>query len=344
MHVAGLHRITLSDGASRLVWAIPRGQILPRAGGPTWDLDADATEPSKLRFRWADVVASLADWLDSYAPPLLVNHGAELTGAESFGMVTGLREVTEADARTAGVDQAGDALYLTIEPRADIVDLFDAGGLPYTSPGLRADYTDDEGRHWPIILRELSFTADPRQKRRQVPTTAAASLAAALLSEVGMDPEIEIKTEVEGDPLKALADVVAALAARVEALEAAKMADVPPVDPAADMSETASLRREIAQLRVSAEVAADLSERGIAPATTSDWVALRVDDPARYKRVIGGIVKSAPRLKTGPATSAIPAAANLSEADSFRARVMAIKARDNCTLEAATVKARQETT
>lgn len=297
MHVAGLHRITLSDGASRLVWAIPRGQILPRAGGPTWDLDADATEPGKLRFKWADVVASLTDWLAAYAPPLLVNHGAELTGAESFGMVTGLREVAEADARAAGVDQAGDALYLTIEPRADIVSLFDAGGLPYTSPGLRADYTDDEGRHWPIILRELSFTADPRQKRRQVPTTAAASLAAALLSEVGMPPEteVEIKTEPEGDPLAALAAVVADIAKRLEALEAAKMADAPPVEPVADMSESDTLRRELATLKAERDVDALLSDRELAPAARAHLIGLHA---AGHASAVKAIVASAPKRGT----------------------------------------------
>lgn len=319
MHIAGLHSITLSDGARRLVWALPRGAFLPRAGGPTWDLDADATEPAKFRFRWADAVASLRDWLAGYAPPVLVDHRATLPGAEAFGVVTGVYEVTEAEARAAGVEQAGDALYLTIEPRADIAELFDAGGLPYTSPCLRADYTDDEGRHWPIILRELSFTNDPRQKRRQVPTTAAAPLAAALLSEV---PVEEAEIEVKADPVAALSAIVEDLVARVVALESAKMADAPPAaEPVAEMSETAQLRRQLATLTAERDVDALLSDRELAPGARAHLIGLHA---AGHAAAVKAIVAAAPKRGTTLTRAPLAGTAELSDATpEQRARALA---------------------
>jgi len=141
-----------------------------------------------------------------------------------------------------------------------------------------------------------------------------------------------------------LAEALAALTQRVADVEA-RFADAtePAAEaPTAEMSETAALRREIAQLKATNEVTADLSERGISASTIGDWLALRVDDPARYRRVMTGIAKTAPRLKTAPAAVAPAASADMTDGSDLRTRALAIKARDNCTLEAAVVTARKE--
>jgi hypothetical protein len=200
---AGVYAL-LSDGAEsrRIAWALPRGTFVD-GRKQLWDLDADVDDPATRRFTWATVVDSISRFLDGHRVPLKIEHGQLddlyaaageaiptddplLREALAYGMVVGAEAVDAKTAASYGVKADGEALYLLLDPIPVVRTLLDAGMLPYTSPGLLAGYTDDEGQYFPLILRELSFTLTPRQTRRQISTLAVASLAAALLSEASM--------------------------------------------------------------------------------------------------------------------------------------------------------------
>lgn len=349
MRLAGLYSLTLSDGARRLVWALPRAAFVPRSDGPTWDLDAEVTDPPRMRFRWRDVVDSLTRWCAAYQVPIALEHGAvgtpvgELAEVASYGVVTGAVEVLAADAAERGVpEQTVDALYLTIEPTPALVDLIDAGQLPYTSPGLRAAYVDETGEAWPLILRELSFTRDPRQKRRQIPTTRAAQVGAALLSEVAM-PETEIEITAEGAPtLETLAKALADLTQRVADIEAKVTSEVAEVTDAAeavaevaDMSESASLRAELAKaqrtiatMRAESQADAMLADRDLAPGARPAIVALLAEGrEAQVKALLAAAPKRGTTLHRAPLAAAAPTV-NLSDPASVAQAARDLAARE----------------
>ena len=310
--------VTLADSTTVLLWALGRGTILPRIGGPVWDLDASDTEPGALRWRWEDAASSLAEWLDVYQPPIIVEHGLDLPTRDpdtqipiAYGHVTGVRIVTQEDAEAMGVEQVGDALYMTAEVDPAVAKLLEDGRLPYLSPGLRADYTDDSGRTWPLIVRELTLTLDPRQKTRQPMHATTRPLAAALLSETASMDETTETPDI-AETLKALAETVRSLSERLDALESAKMeepapdaeADMACDGDAAELSEIAQLRREVEQLRqerarIASEQAVDalLSEHALDAAARPALVALHMRDAG----AAAAIVKAAPKRGKGGA-------------------------------------------
>jgi hypothetical protein len=330
-----IYSMVLDEGQpSRLIWAIPRGKILPRKGGPTWDLDASETDPTSLRFRWEDVVDSLRRWLAVYQPPIIVDHGRTESGIpRSHGLVTGLVEVSAELAESLGVKQVGDAIYLSCEPNAELAEALERGDVPYASPGLSANYRDEDpdSEVWPIIVKELSLTLDPRQKKRQFPIASTAALSAALLSEEADDMADEMESENEGaamdvaETLKALAEGMLKITERLDKLEASMMEEPPPAEEpdAAELSEASEvgkLRKRIAELETAAKTAtstaavdAMLSERELAADARDPLIKLHMIDPT----AAAAIAKSAPKrgtsLKRAPAVGAPSLSAALSE-------------------------------
>jgi hypothetical protein len=238
---ARLYAVALSDAASdsdrRLVWALPRGKFRPSRYSPAvWDLDAETTDAKARRFTWADAVDSITRWLGTFQPPIKIEHGAIdglakpsddalLNEVATYGLVTGAREVDEATARAMGIEQDGDALHFEIAPVAEVARMMRDKQLPYTSPALLCGFIDDEGTEWPLIVRELSFTASPRLTTRQPPNASAqlserhhSAFDAITLSESDEMDEIEVKAP-EGDALAALTAAVAELAERLAAVE-----------------------------------------------------------------------------------------------------------------------------
>lgn len=328
-----IYSMVLDEGQpSRLIWAIPRGKILPRKGGPTWDLDASETDPTSLRFRWDDVVDSLRRWLKVYQPPIIVDHGRTESGIpRSHGLVTGLVEVSAELAESLGVKQVGDAIYLSCDPNAELAEALERGDVPYASPGLSANYRDEDpdSEVWPIIVKELSLTLDPRQKKRQFPIASTAALSAALLSEEDDEmPEDTAPAEMDmAETLKALAEGMLKITERLDKLEASMMEEPPPAeepeDDAAELSETsevAKLRKRVAELETAAKTAtataavdALLSERELGADARGPLIKLHMIDPA----AAAAIAKSAPKrgtsLKRAPAVGAPNLSAALSE-------------------------------
>lgn len=317
----GIYSIALSDAPRRLIWALPRGRVMVRERGPVWDLDADTTDPASLRWRWDDAVASLRDWLAEYRPPVIVEHGSDgptrdpETGIPlAFGHVVGAHVVTQADAAEYDVDLKSDAIFLEIEATERLAELLDARAVPYTSPGLRADYTDDEGQHWPLIVKELTLTLDPRQKRRQ-PTHAETAPLSALLSE---GYTMQDETPTEAPDLAEMVKALSALAERLTAVESkiAEMAEPDggsegePAEDSADMSESgevAALRQRVAELEAAAArakstaaVDALLSEREIAESARAALVSLHMRSPAEVEAICRAAPKRGTSLKRAP--------------------------------------------
>lgn len=330
MSTSRLLSVTLSERQA-LLWSLARGKLVPRKGGPTWDLDAAETDAASLRFRWDDVVSSLSEWLEVYEPPIIVEHGGDLptrdpeTGIPiAYGRVTGVKKVTQDEAESAGVPQPTDAIYSLAEVDPALADLLESGRVPYFSPGLSADYTDDEGRHWPLIVRELTLTLDPRQKKRQPAHVTTMPLAAALLSETETCMEETEETPDLGAALASLTEMVQTLAERVAALESL-MADtmeveaVTDVESDAELSETAALRKRVADLEAqiargksAAAVDALLSEHAVDASARDALIALHVSDA----KAVEAIVRAAPKRGAGTVKRA-PAAGpgvNLSDA------------------------------
>jgi hypothetical protein len=68
-----------------IAFVVPRGRIEVDGRGTVWDLDAEATDASALRFTWADASTSLVDWINSKRPPVLMEHGDGEHGTHVFG-------------------------------------------------------------------------------------------------------------------------------------------------------------------------------------------------------------------------------------------------------------------
>jgi hypothetical protein len=240
-------------------------------------------------------------------------------------------EVSADLAESLGVKQVGDAIYLSCDPNAELAEALERGDVPYASPGLSANYRDEDpdSEVWPIIVKELSLTLDPRQKKRQFPIASTAALSAALLSEEEDEmPEDTAPAEMDmAETLKALAEGMLKITERLDKLEASMMEEPPPAeeveDDAAELSETsevAKLRKRVAELETAAKTAtataavdALLSERELGADARGPLIKLHMIDPA----AAAAIAKSAPKrgtsLKRAPAVGAPNLSAALSE-------------------------------
>jgi len=342
--------VQLGDGEQRVVWALPRGQVVTRAQGPVWDLDADTTEPAALRWRWEDAVQSLRAWLAQYRPPIVFEHDhldrEPGQPVPARGHVVGLFTMTQQEAAGVGVDLRGapEAVFFVLEPDAETREMLDAGQLPYTSPALRADYEDAEGTTWPIVLVHHSFVRDPRQKRRQVPvhdlqTLQDANNYAARLSE-GVpysEPERQTMTDQEmqaqeapemgaADALGELAEMVRQLAERMDRIESAMqtaeaapdeaMQDAPTDEREAAMSELRAevqrLSDELVRRDATEAVRTVMSEREVGTEAAELLTDLRIADAGRFDAFVALLPKrSAPKV----ARVTGPASAALSDLD-----------------------------
>lgn len=342
--------VQLGDGQQRVVWALPRGQVVTRAQGPVWDLDADATEPAALRWRWEDAVQSLRAWLAQYRPPIVFEHDhldrEPGQPVPARGHVVGLFTMTQQEAAGVGVDLRGapEAVFFVLEPDAETREMLDAGQLPYTSPALRADYEDAEGTTWPIVLVHHSFVRDPRQKRRQVPvhdlqTLQDANNYAARLSE-GVpysepegpkmsDQEMQAQEAPEmgaADALGELAEMVRQLAERMDRIESAMqtaeaapdeaMEDAPTDEREAAMSELRAevqrLSDELVRRDATEAVRAVMSEREVGTEAAELLTDLRIADATRFDAFVALLPKrSAPKVSRVTG----PASAALSDLD-----------------------------
>lgn len=251
------------DGALRWVSLLPEGKI--HAHGTVWDLAAAKTDPDKLQFRFDDVVSSLEDWLQEFAPPIAVEHVKDGTAA---GYLRAIRVLSAGEAAKLGIKQpASRMIYGGLDVTSpEWAARFDAGEVPYISPNIRAGASTETDRRFPFGIGEVSFVTVPQIKTQQVPvaemrgvslsegnTMKFADMMGAYCNELGLD-----QAKVE----ELLKMVSAAAMAEAPKLEEASMEHeakkedeaVAEIDAEAPMSEVASLRAELQAVKRSAAV------------------------------------------------------------------------------------------
>ena len=156
------------DSGLRWVSLIPRGVI--NAHGMKWDFDAEETNPDELRFRWEDAVASVQNWLLSFAPPVAIEHDKNGTAA---GYLRKVVTLSQSEAAAHGIAQpVGEMLYGGLDLTSPKwAAAFDDGEIPYVSPNIRAWAGNelDEAPTYPFAIGEVSFVTIPQIKAQQVP-------------------------------------------------------------------------------------------------------------------------------------------------------------------------------
>jgi hypothetical protein len=261
------------DGSLRWVSLLPEGRI--NAHGTVWDLSADKTDADKLRFRFDDVVSSLEDWLQEFAPPIAVEHQKDGTAA---GYLRSIRVLTKEEAAKLGIKQPSPRMiYGGLDVTSpEWAARFDAGEVPYISPNIRASASTelDGGARFPFAIGEVSFVTVPQIKTQQVPVAAMrgvslseggpmkfADMMGAYCAELGLD-----QAKVE-ELLKMVSAAAMAEAPKLEEVSIeveAKKEDEEAVkaEEEAPMSEVASLRAEL--LRVKRAAASEKVKSAIA--------------------------------------------------------------------------------
>jgi len=248
------------DGSLRWVSLLPEGRI--NAHGTVWDLSADKTDADKLRFRFDDVVSSLEDWLQEFAPPIAVEHQKDGTAA---GYLRSIRVLTKEEAAKLGIKQPSPRMiYGGLDVTSpEWAARFDAGEVPYISPNIRASASTelDGGARFPFAIGEVSFVTVPQIKTQQVPVAAMrgvslseggpmkfADMMGAYCAELGLD-----QAKVE-ELLKMVSAAAMAEAPKLEEVSIeveAKKEDEEAVkaEEEAPMSEVASLRAELLRVK-----------------------------------------------------------------------------------------------
>jgi hypothetical protein len=269
------------DGSLRWVSLLPEGRI--NAHGTVWDLSADKTDADKLRFRFDDVVSSLEDWLQEFAPPIAVEHQKDGTAA---GYLRSIRVLTKEEAAKLGIKQPSPRMiYGGLDVTSpEWAARFDAGEVPYISPNIRASASTelDGGARFPFAIGEVSFVTVPQIKTQQVPVAAMrgvslseggamkfADMMGAYCAELGLD-----QAKVE-ELLKMVSAAAMAEAPKLEEVSIeveAKKEDEEAVkaEEEAPMSEIASLRAELQRVKRSAaseKVKSAIAGRKVSSAT-----------------------------------------------------------------------------
>ena len=161
--------VSLADDSDlRWVSLIPEGVI--NAHGTQWRFDADETDAANLRFNFDDAVASLAAWLDEFAPAIAIEHDKTGTAA---GYLRKIRVLSADDAAKLGIRQTVPRMiYGGLDITSDKWrNAFDGGEIPYVSPNIRAlsgTERDAEPRY-PFAIGEVSFVTIPQIKSQQIP-------------------------------------------------------------------------------------------------------------------------------------------------------------------------------
>lgn len=249
------------DGALRWVSLLPEGKI--HAHGTVWDLAAAKTDPDKLQFRFDDVVSSLEEWLQEFAPPIAVEHVKDGTAA---GYLRAIRVLSAGEAAKLGIKQpASRMIYGGLDVTSpEWAARFDAGEVPYISPNIRAGATTETDRRFPFGIGEVSFVTVPQIKTQQVPvaemrgvslsegnTMKFADMMGAYCNELGLDQaKVEELLKMVSAAAMAEAPKLEEVSIEVEAKKEDE--EVAKADAEAPLSEVASLRAELNLVKRSA--------------------------------------------------------------------------------------------
>jgi len=183
-----MSRIALADTVRRVRPLAPLRPFVPNPDRADvwWDASAEATDSSLREFTADDFAASLTEWVRLTEPPICHGHATAVGHPEiETGRVVGVLRLSENEAKELGIEsQSGDWLYAECACLPSLAELIDSQQLRGTSPGLQSSYLDDEGRLWPVILRELSFVREPRLRTQP----RAAEIDAANLGDIMLAP------------------------------------------------------------------------------------------------------------------------------------------------------------
>ena len=322
------------DGSLRWVSLLPEGRI--NAHGTVWDLSADKTDADKLRFRFDDVVSSLEDWLQEFAPPIAVEHQKDGTAA---GYLRSIRVLTKEEAAKLGIKQPSPRMiYGGLDVTSpEWAARFDAGEVPYISPNIRASASTelDGGARFPFAIGEVSFVTVPQIKTQQVPVAAMrgvslseggamkfADMMGAYCAELGLD-----QAKVE-ELLKMVS--AAAMAEDPEMIEdsavkelqrAAEMEKTEEKAEEASMSEVASLRAELLRVKraaASEKVKSATAGRKVSAATEALLTdALVAGKTATFDALLSDLAPVAAKVAAAAPRTVSPVAPGISHGNSL---------------------------
>jgi hypothetical protein len=320
------------DGSLRWVSLLPEGRI--NAHGTVWDLSADKTDADKLRFRFDDVVSSLEDWLQEFAPPIAVEHQKDGTAA---GYLRSIRVLTKEEAAKLGIKQPSPRMiYGGLDVTSpEWAARFDAGEVPYISPNIRASASTelDGGARFPFAIGEVSFVTVPQIKTQQVPVAAMrgvslseggamkfADMMGAYCAELGLD-----QAKVE-ELLKMVSAAAMAEAPRLDEVSIeveAKKEDEEAVkaEEEAPMSEVASLRAELLRVKraaASEKVKSATAGRKVSAATEALLTdALVAGKTATFDALLSDLAPVAAKVAAAAPRTVSPVAPGISHGNSL---------------------------
>jgi hypothetical protein len=320
------------DGSLRWVSLLPEGRI--NAHGTVWDLSADKTDADKLRFRFDDVVSSLEDWLQEFAPPIAVEHQKDGTAA---GYLRSIRVLTKEEAAKLGIKQPSPRMiYGGLDVTSpEWAARFDAGEVPYISPNIRASASTelDGGARFPFAIGEVSFVTVPQIKTQQVPVAAMrgvslseggamkfADMMGAYCAELGLD-----QAKVE-ELLKMVSAAAMAEAPKLEEVSIeveAKKEDEEAVkaEEEAPMSEVASLRAELLRVKraaASEKVKSATAGRKVSAATEALLTdALVAGKTATFDALLSDLAPVAAKVAAAAPRTVSPVAPGISHGNSL---------------------------
>jgi hypothetical protein len=320
------------DGSLRWVSLLPEGRI--NAHGTVWDLSADKTDADKLRFRFDDVVSSLEDWLQEFAPPIAVEHQKDGTAA---GYLRSIRVLTKEEAAKLGIKQPSPRMiYGGLDVTSpEWAARFDAGEVPYISPNIRASASTelDGGARFPFAIGEVSFVTVPQIKTQQVPVAAMrgvslseggpmkfADMMGAYCAELGLDQaKVEELLKMVSAAAMAEAPKLEEVSIEVEAKkedeEAMKKEEEAP------MSEVASLRAEL--LRVKRAAASEKVKTAITGRKVSSAMealltdALVAGKTATFDALLSDLAPVAAKVAAAAPRTVSPVAPGISHGNSL---------------------------
>lgn len=316
------------DGALRWVSLLPEGKI--HAHGTVWDLAAAKTDPDKLQFRFDDVVSSLEDWLQEFAPPIAVEHVKDGTAA---GYLRAIRVLSAGEAAKLGIKQpASRMIYGGLDVTSpEWAARFDAGEVPYISPNIRAGASTETDRRFPFGIGEVSFVTVPQIKTQQVPvaemrgvslsegnTMKFADMMGAYCAELGLD---QAKVEELLKLVSAAAAAEPGIESSVE-IEAKKEDEaVAEADAEAPMSEIASLRAELNRVKRSAaseKVKSAITGRKVSSAMETLLTdALVAGKTATFEALLSDLAPVAPKVAAAAPRAVSPIAPGMTNGNSL---------------------------
>ena len=318
------------DGALRWVSLLPEGKI--HAHGTVWDLAAAKTDPDKLQFRFDDVVSSLEDWLQEFAPPIAVEHVKDGTAA---GYLRAIRVLSAGEAAKLGIKQpASRMIYGGLDVTSpEWAARFDAGEVPYISPNIRAGASTETDRRFPFGIGEVSFVTVPQIKTQQVPvaemrgvslsegnTMKFADMMGAYCNELGLDQaKVEELLKMVSAAAMAEAPKLDEVSIEVEAKKEDE--EVEKADAEASMSEVASLRAELNRVKRSAaseKVKSAITGRKVSSAMEALLTdALVAGKTATFEALLSDLAPVAPKVAAAAPRAVSPIAPGMTNGNSL---------------------------